>query len=80
MGQPIPLELHHIDGDHYNNDLTNLQLLCPTCHSMLTNGNNNSKPKVVKPNIIKPKIIKPEIHYCSNCGQIITTRAKTGLC
>jgi len=29
----IPLELHHIDGDHNNNNLNNLQLLCPNCHS-----------------------------------------------
>lgn len=29
----IPLELHHIDGNHFNNDLRNLQILCPNCHS-----------------------------------------------
>lgn len=32
MGQPIPLELHHIDFNHYNNDLSNLQILCSNCH------------------------------------------------
>ena len=32
-GEEIPLELHHIDGNHFNNDLDNLQLLCPNCHS-----------------------------------------------
>lgn len=30
MGKPIPLELHHKDGNHYNNDLSNLEILCPT--------------------------------------------------
>lgn len=33
LGKPIPLEAHHIDGDHLNNELENLQLLCPNCHA-----------------------------------------------
>lgn len=33
MGKIIPLELHHKDGNHSNNDLDNLQLLCPNCHA-----------------------------------------------
>jgi hypothetical protein len=30
---PIPLELDHIDGQHDNNELSNLRLLCPNCHA-----------------------------------------------
>ena len=30
----IPLEVHHKDGDHTNNDEDNLDLLCPNCHSL----------------------------------------------
>lgn len=33
QNKPILLELHHIDGDGTNNELGNLQLLCPNCHS-----------------------------------------------
>ncbi|QJR11149.1 hypothetical protein DSM104443_02221 [Usitatibacter rugosus] len=33
LGRPIHLELDHIDGDHSNNALTNLRLLCPNCHA-----------------------------------------------
>ena len=33
-GKRLPLELHHIDGNHFNNDLKNLQILCPNCHSI----------------------------------------------
>ena len=32
-GRPLSLQLHHKDGDHYNNEISNLQLLCPNCHS-----------------------------------------------
>jgi 5-methylcytosine-specific restriction endonuclease McrA len=30
----LPLELHHKDRNHFNNDLNNLQILCPNCHSI----------------------------------------------
>lgn len=33
-GEPIPLELDHINGDRRDNRLENLRLLCPNCHAM----------------------------------------------
>ena len=32
-GLPTPLELEHKDGNHHNNSLDNLELLCPNCHA-----------------------------------------------
>lgn len=44
LGEPINLELHHKDGDKSNNELDNLQLLCPNCHSYTDNyGSKNKK-------------------------------------
>lgn len=37
MEQPIPLEVHHIDGDRTNNSLGNLQVLCCNCHALTDN-------------------------------------------
>ncbi|MCB0531846.1 MAG: HNH endonuclease [Lewinellaceae bacterium] len=34
MGEKIPLELEHKDGDRMNNELSNLTLLCPNCHAL----------------------------------------------
>jgi hypothetical protein len=33
MGNPVPVELDHIDGNRYNNDLSNLRIICPNCHA-----------------------------------------------
>ena len=35
-GTDIPLELDHVDRDHYNNNLSNLQVICPNCHAVKT--------------------------------------------
>ena len=42
-GNPLILEMHHIDGDNTNNKRENLTLLCPNCHSQTENwrGNKN---------------------------------------
>lgn len=41
-GRPVTLELHHKDGNKYNNHLDNLAILCPNCHSWETAGSNTS--------------------------------------
>lgn len=49
-GYDLSLELHHINGDHYDNRLHNLIILCPNCHSLTTNfrGKNSSIDIVCK--------------------------------
>lgn len=43
LNEPIPLELHHKDGDNTNNELDNLELLCPNCHAMTDNYRGRNK-------------------------------------
>ena len=39
----IPLEIHHIDGDYANNKESNLQVLCPNCHSLTETHKSHNK-------------------------------------
>ena len=41
FGRKLPLELHHKDGNHHNNRLENLEILCPNCHS-IQEGNSGA--------------------------------------
>ena len=45
QGQPLRLEVDHIDGDFHNNLRENLRLLCPNCHSQTPNFSGRSKGK-----------------------------------
>ncbi len=43
QGQPIPLEIHHVNGDNTDNRLDNLCLLCPNCHALTNNYRGRAK-------------------------------------
>ena len=47
-GAPLVCQLHHVDGDTTNNELSNLQMLRPNCHSQTENycGNANVSKNV----------------------------------
>ena len=64
--EPIPIQLHHIDGNNQNNSLSNLHILCPNCHAQTNNYCGKNVKKKEKKN-----------RYCV-CGNLIVTRkAKT---
>ena len=76
-GQPIDLELDHINGIHSDNRLENLRLLCPMCHRLTpTYGSKNTVyQKKIKGVTLKnvntcldcKKEIWRESKYCADC-------------
>jgi len=45
LGKPIPIEVHHIDGNSDNDTEENWQLLCPNCHAFTDNYKGANKGK-----------------------------------
>lgn len=44
LGNPIKLELDHINGNNKDNSRENLRMLCPNCHSMTPTWKTGDKP------------------------------------
>jgi 5-methylcytosine-specific restriction endonuclease McrA len=41
--EPVPVELHHIDGNASNNTVSNMCIICPNCHAMTPNAKGRNK-------------------------------------
>lgn len=46
-GQPLGLEVDHIDGDYHNNEGWNLRFICPNCHTQTDSFSGRSRNKYV---------------------------------
>lgn len=88
LGENINLELHHLNGNHYDNRLENLKLLCPNCHTLyhskLRDTTRYNKEKIGISELEKEQskqtnasiIIKKEKpkNYCLVCGKELEKR------
>lgn len=69
----VPLEIHHIDGNFLNNSESNLQVLCPNCHSLTPNYKSLNKNS-------QRERTQTRKNYCIDCGKEIqpkSTRCKS---
>lgn len=50
LGQPVPIETDHIDGDYRNNSEVNVRLICPNCHALTPTykGRNKGRGRAVR--------------------------------
>lgn len=59
-GKPLVLQLDHINGNHYDNRLENLRVVCPNCHTQTDTFANRKNKKT---------------NYCIDCGKEISTKS-----
>lgn len=72
QNKPITLQLHHVNGDHFDNRIENLRILCPNCHSQ---AEGHKKPKTQTKGT--QTAFKKHIHelkqcVCKYCGKTFT--------
>lgn len=79
-GKPIPLEIDHIDGDHFNNEISNIRIICPNCHTQTPTycGKNKKRVDLKGPKVATTKVVPNKV--CSVCGSKIGTRNTSLLC
>ena len=64
LGVKLPLELHHKDGNHFNNELDNLEIVCPNCHAVIAPNAGAAKGSYVKnkkPNLSQEELEAKEV-------------------
>ena len=77
---PIPLELHHIDFNRYNNSLDNVAVICANCHRVahgFCNTYTEDEARVARKKLEKLGKIKEQTHNnCPICGIEIASGSK----
>jgi DNA-directed RNA polymerase subunit RPC12/RpoP len=61
-GKPLVLQLDHKNGEHSDNRLENLQIVCPNCHTQT--------------NTFCGKHKSTKIYKCIRCGNTVTKKAR----
>ena len=80
--EPIPLELHHKDSDHWNNELDNLEILCPNCHTQVTlkcrrtPSGERTDLGSVEAKAVAGSIPVAGTKHCITCNKEISSKAK----
>lgn len=71
QNEQIPLEVHHKDGNSMNNEIDNLQLLCPNCHAQTENYRNKNAITKEKRQEISEQDFKEALESSPNIRQAL---------
>lgn len=66
-GKILSLQLEHINGDHFDNRIENLEILCPNCHTQtLTYG--SKRRKKIRSCVVCGKTVSKGSSLCRQCA------------
>jgi len=71
LGQKITLELEHKNGDHYDNSRSNVELLCPNCHSLTETWRGRNKNKGKSGKRVSDEELEEAIKSCETIRQAL---------
>lgn len=74
VSQKSPLEIHHKDGNYLNTTETNLQVLCPNCHSLTPNHKALNK-YTDNDKRDRTGICRRKQYFCIDCGKPVSAGA-----
>lgn len=73
QGEPLALQLDHIDGNHTNNTLENLRIMCPNCHTQTTTFSGRNRRKYLEASFCECGAKKcPVSSTCKRCRKVNT--------
>jgi hypothetical protein len=71
LGQDIPLEIDHRDGNNQNDSRENLEALCPNCHSLTDTWRGRNRPSRNGQSEISDELLLDCLKSCANIRQAL---------
>lgn len=74
--EPLILELDHINGNHIDNELSNLRFLCPNCHSQTETHSRRYKTRPENNKCQCGAIIHKNSNKCTKCASLENSNSR----
>lgn len=76
--KPIPIELHHINGNNKDNKIENLLILCPNCHAQTDNYKSKNRTSSKHGRDLTEEQIIQEINSCYSVTEVLKNLIPNG--